>query len=171
MNEATRSNRVWRNLRFSVRTIWMLFLAISLMANLALGITNFILQPIWRAAAVASTATAIRAKAEVQERKAVAKSKAKEQAKARAQRATAVATAIAATKVQSKAETKLAVANARAYEKAKGRIRRVSVAVPILGLAIAGGFEYADFTEWQKDHPDGDFQEYANETLEISQDM
>ena len=105
MTKVSTQKRVWRGLHLSARSAWMLFLAVSLIANVALGITNFILQPIWRAAAVASTATAVKAKAEINERKAVAKAKAKEQAEARAQRTTAVASAVAAAKANTVAQT------------------------------------------------------------------
>lgn len=171
MSEVSVRKSIWRGFRYSARTVWMLFIALSLIINIALGITNFILQPIWRAAAVTTATSVVKAKAEIQERKAVAKTKAKEQAEARAQRSAAVASAVAAANAQAKANTKLVVANVRAKEKAKGRIRRVAVAVPMIGVAIAGGFEYANYTEWQSENPDGDFQQYGKETLEISKQV
>jgi hypothetical protein len=59
MTEVSAKKQVWRGLRFSARSIWMLFLATSLIANVALGITNFVLQPLWRAAAVLSATAAV----------------------------------------------------------------------------------------------------------------
>lgn len=168
MNGTSSQKRIWRGMRFSVRSLWMMFLAVSLMANLALGFVNFVLQPVWRAAAVATATTAVKAKAEIQERKAVTKAKVKEQAKARAQRSAAIASAVTLAKAQANVDKKLAIAKVRAKEKAEGRIRRVAVAVPVVGVAIAGAFEYSDYLEWQADHPDGVFQDYANETLDVS---
>ena len=69
-----------------LKTVWGFVLVASLLANLALGFVSFVLQPVWRAAAVASAAAAAKAKSEVSERKAVAKAKSKEKAKARLRR-------------------------------------------------------------------------------------
>ena len=68
-----------------------LLFVLSLLANLAFGVVTFVLQPIWRAAAVTAAVAATKAGAEAQERAAVAKAKSKEKAKARLKR---VATAI-----------------------------------------------------------------------------
>ncbi|MEM9974817.1 MAG: hypothetical protein AAF771_11610 [Pseudomonadota bacterium] len=74
-----------------LKLFWGIVLALSLVANLALGALNFVLQPIWRAAAVssavASAVAATKAQAEVAERAAVAKARSKEKAKARMRRA------------------------------------------------------------------------------------
>ena len=86
MTEVSAKKQIWRGLRFSARSIWMLFLATSLMANVALGVTNFVLQPLWRAAAVLSATAAVKTKAKIEERKAVAKAKTKEKSKGRIRR-------------------------------------------------------------------------------------
>ena len=38
----------------------------------------------------------------------------------------------------------------------------------MVGAAIAAAFEYSDYSQWQAEHPNGDFQDYTKETLEIS---
>ncbi len=175
--------RFWRGLRYSVKTLWMLILAASLLGNIALGVVNFVFQPVWRAAAVASAVTAVKAKAEIlerkaiakvkanaeiQERKAVAMAKAKEQAEARAQRSAAIASAVATAKVQAIAVNRASTAKAVAREKAKGRIRRITVAVPLAGTAFAAGFEYFEYQEWKQENEEGDVQQYLDETLDVS---
>ena len=69
-----------------LRTTWRLVFVISILANFALGVLNFVLQPMWRAAAVTSAVAATKARGEVSERQAVAKTKSKEKAKARLRR-------------------------------------------------------------------------------------
>lgn len=66
-------------------------LIVSLLVNVALGVVSFVLQPLWRAAAVTTAVAATKATAEVQESAAVARAKSKEKAKARLKR---IATAI-----------------------------------------------------------------------------
>ena len=69
-----------------VRLNLSILLILSLTANFALGVVSFVLQPIWRAAAVSTAVAATKATAEVQERAAIAKTKSKEKAKARLKR-------------------------------------------------------------------------------------
>ncbi len=71
----------------TLKLSWGLVLALSLVANLALGALSFVMQPIWQAAAVASAVAATKAQAEVAERAAVAKARSKEKARARLRRA------------------------------------------------------------------------------------
>lgn len=75
--------------RFLQANLLVLFL-LSALGNVALGVANFVLQPIWRAGAVASAVTATRAKAELDERRAVALAKSREKAKARLTRVLAL---------------------------------------------------------------------------------
>lgn len=63
-----------------------LLLLISLLVNLGLGVLNFVVQPLWRAAAVASALAVAEVKSEAEERRAVAKARAKEKSKARLRR-------------------------------------------------------------------------------------
>lgn len=65
----------------------------------------------------------------------------------------------------------LAVAKTKAREKAKARLKRVLVAIPVVGIAAAAAFEYADFQEWQADHPDGDFADYSCEVAALSAEV
>lgn len=69
-----------------VRANLRALLIISLVGNLALGILNFVVQPIWRAAAVGSALALAEAKSEIEEKRAVAKARSKERAKARLRR-------------------------------------------------------------------------------------
>ncbi|WP_422050953.1 hypothetical protein [Shimia sp.] len=69
-----------------VRTNLRLLFVVSLLANLALGVLNFVVQPIWRAAAVTSALALAEVKSEAEERRAVAKARSKEKAKARLRR-------------------------------------------------------------------------------------
>ena len=169
-----------------VRTSWRLLLVASLLLNLGLGFLNFVLQPIWKAAAVTSAVLTTktnaelaerravaraRAEAEVAERKAVEATKINEQAEAKAKRTAAVQAAVAATKIEAELEQKEAVSRAIAKEKAKGRVRRIAVAVPVIGTAIAAGFEYWDYTQWKNDHPEGDVEQYAHEVAPISAEV
>ncbi|MCV2864846.1 hypothetical protein OE647_08870 [Defluviimonas sp. WL0075] len=102
----------------------------SVVLNLALAFVNFVLQPIWKAAAVA--------------------------------------TAVATTKTAAKASEKTAVAKTKVREKAKGRLRRLTVAVPIAGVAAAAAFEYNDYTEWLEENPEGTVDQYTRETIETT---
>ena len=63
-----------------------LLFVLSLLANLTFGVVTFVLQPIWRAAAVTTAVAATKTTAEMQEQAAVAKAKSKEKAKARLKR-------------------------------------------------------------------------------------
>lgn len=75
-------------LRFVRVNIRILFV-VSFVANIGLGILSFVVQPIMRAAAVATAVTTIKTQAEISERKAVAKARAKVKTKARLRRVVA----------------------------------------------------------------------------------
>jgi hypothetical protein len=47
--------------------------------------------------------------------------------------------------------------------KAKARLRRAIVAIPILGIGAASAFELSEYKEWQEQHPDQDYTDYACE--------
>lgn len=74
-----------------IRLNLAVILTVSLLANVALGIVSFVLQPLWRAAAVTSAVAAHEVKSEIEERNAIAKARSKEKAKARLKR---IATAV-----------------------------------------------------------------------------
>ncbi|WP_127115235.1 cell envelope integrity protein TolA [Shimia sediminis] len=131
-----------------LRTSWKLVLVASLLVNLGLGVLSFVLQPIWKAAEVASAIAATKAKAELAERRAVAK-----------------------TKAEAEVEQKAAVSKAVAKEKARGRVRRVAVAVPMIGAVIASGFEYSDYKQWKNENPDGDIEQYTREVASVSAEV
>jgi len=78
--------RLWQVLRANLLILFLL----SAAGNVALGVTNLVLQPIWRAGAVASAVAATRAKAEIDERRAVAQTRMREKAKARLTRVLAL---------------------------------------------------------------------------------
>ncbi|MCU0832769.1 MAG: hypothetical protein MUC58_14930 [Rhizobiaceae bacterium] len=65
----------------------------------------------------------------------------------------------AATLVQHRKEMARAVMRA----KAKGRVRQAAVALPVIGIAVVGAFETADYLEWKADNPDGDLNDYGCE--------
>ncbi|GGD24427.1 hypothetical protein [Sinisalibacter lacisalsi] len=65
-------------------------LVLSVAGNLALGVLNFVFQPIWRAAAVTAAVATNEVKSEAEERRAVAKARTKEKAKARLRRVVTV---------------------------------------------------------------------------------
>lgn len=77
---------IFKTASVAIRTSLRLFLVISLSANILLGVVNFVLQPVWRAAAVTTAVAATKAQAKVSEKQAVSKAKAKEKAKARLRR-------------------------------------------------------------------------------------
>ncbi|PSL16051.1 hypothetical protein [Shimia abyssi] len=64
-----------------------------------------------------------------------------------------------------------AMSRAVAREKAKGRLKRIMVAVPIVGTAVAGGFEYYEYTQWQEDNPDKDAGDYGCEVAQASAEV
>ncbi len=47
--------------------------------------------------------------------------------------------------------------------KAKARLRRAIVAIPIVGIGAASAFELSEYREWQEQHPDQDYTDYACE--------
>ncbi|MCV2868824.1 hypothetical protein OEW28_09310 [Defluviimonas sp. WL0002] len=119
-----------RIIRILFRSTIGLVLVVSVVLNLALTFVNFVLQPIWKAAAVA--------------------------------------TAVATTKTAAEASEKAAVAKTKVREKAKGRLRRLTVAVPVAGVAAAAAFEYNDFSDWQEENPEGTVDQYIQETVETT---
>lgn len=151
------------SIRTTIRASWRLLLILSLSANLALGIMNFVFQPIWRAASTATAVAAVKAKEEIEQRKAISAARARAEVKERE--------ALAAARAMAEARERKAVAAAIAKEKAKGRVRRVAIAIPALGTLIAAGFEYWDYSEWKKANPEGEVQEYALETIEVSKQI
>ena len=111
----------------------VIILIVSVLANVALGALNFIVQPLWRAAAVTTAVATTEAKSELEERSAVAKAKSK--------------------------------------EKAKARLKSVATAVPLVGLGAAAFFEYGDYQEWLKDHPEGEFSAYSKQVMQETQEI
>lgn len=81
---------------------------------------------------------------------------------------TAGAAVAAATKAKAVAT---AVAKAKAKEKSKARLKRLLVAVPVAGIAAAAAFEYADYREWQEEHPDGTVSDYGCEVATLSAEV
>lgn len=65
----------------------------------------------------------------------------------------------------------LAVTKTKAREKAKARLKRVLVAIPVVGIATAAAFEYADYQDWLEDNPDGDFGAYSCEVATLSAEV
>ncbi len=80
-------SRIFAIIRLNIGII----LIVSVLVNVALGVLNFVVQPLWRAAAVTAAVATNEAKSEIEERSAVAKAKSKEKAKARLKR---IATAV-----------------------------------------------------------------------------
>ena len=167
-----------RSKHWPLRTV----LVLSLLVNLALGVANFALQPIWRAAEVASSVASAKAQAKLAQRAAVARAVSATKARADYDQAIAVAkikhlertrykarqaTAVIALKAQAEIKERSAVKKARSEEKVKARLRRLAVATPFVGFAIAGGFEYYDYQSWKVDNPDGDISDYGRETADL----
>ncbi|MDG1468901.1 MAG: hypothetical protein P8Q24_07035 [Glaciecola sp.] len=65
-------------------------------------------------------------------------------------------------------EVATATLKTKTRTKAIARMKRVLVAIPIVGIGIAGYFEKKDFDEWKDDHPNGEFSEYTCEIGNIS---
>lgn len=62
---------------------------------------------------------------------------------------------------QSKVKEKKAVAKT----KAKARVRRAISAIPVLGTAAFGAFEYNDYLQWLEENPSGTKEQYGCEVL------
>ncbi|WP_353312266.1 hypothetical protein [Shimia sp. NS0008-38b] len=75
-----------RGLKAFISVNLKLLFVVSLIANLSLGVLNFVLQPIWRAAGIATALAAAEVKSEIEEKRAVAKARSREKAKARLRR-------------------------------------------------------------------------------------
>ena len=65
--------------------------------------------------------------------------------------------------VKAKKLQKKVLAKQKAKLKAKARMRRYAVAIPVLGVGLAGYFEKKDFEEWMLENPDGDITQYSCE--------
>ena len=65
-------------------------------------------------------------------------------------------------------EVATATLKTKTRTKAIERMKRVLVAIPIVGIGIAGYFEKKDFDEWKDDLPNGEFSEYTCEIGNIS---
>lgn len=84
---------------------------------------------------------------------------------------TAGAAQAAAAAVTQRKAIAAAVARVKVREKAKARLKRMLVAVPVIGLGVAGGFEYTDYKEWQNDNPEGTAGEYGCEVATVSAEV
>ncbi|MEY8842862.1 hypothetical protein AB9K41_27840, partial [Cribrihabitans sp. XS_ASV171] len=123
--EALLLKRSLAKLGTAIRAAWVPILVLSVVLNLMLGVLGFILQPLWRAAAVATATAATKAQAEIAEKHAVSR----EKAKAKVSQSRAVAEATSKAKLQAKAERAAAVSNALASARARAELdRRKAVA-------------------------------------------